>query len=225
LKNIPIPISRHHRNDLVDNHVDWSGVGIKSKVRKPTLRSMCMSGQQPRQHGLTRRRTHRTTVSRMIGTGTILSTLTSPPHRSLWVFTLMSLHIIMMTTVTMLRNNSHFAFPAVAMALTPPRLLIQKTKSGETRYFTEECIIPPLQPLEEESYDGITTRLLHSTRIQLGPLPVVYTNDPKTVEQWLSEHVSSLEGGEGSTIGFDLEVSHPLNHFFSFGNPASLLAS
>uniref|UniRef100_A0A7S3P9I6 3'-5' exonuclease domain-containing protein n=1 Tax=Amphora coffeiformis TaxID=265554 RepID=A0A7S3P9I6_9STRA len=151
---------------------------------------MYMSSQPSWQNGLSRgrRRTRRATVSRIRIAGRALSAC----RRSLLLPILCSLY----TMTTMLRNDSHFTllFPAVALALAPPRM-VQSTKTkSQTRYFTDECLLPPLAPLE----DSMT---LHSNKIHLGPLPVVYTNDPKTVAQWLSQHVP----GGGSTIGFDLE--------------------
>ena len=136
---------------------------------------------QQRQHRLQRGRTSRTTLSRIVR-----------PSSSAYM--LLSLFLLYITTI---RDDCHFKFSGAvyALALTP-RLA---KKSREARYFTDECLIPPLEPYN--TYENITT---HSDKIHLGPLPVVYTNDPRTVAQWLSEHV---QPSRGCTIGFDVEVS------------------
>lgn len=75
------------------------------------------------------------------------------------------------------------------------------TKSGrEARYFTKSFLISSLEPLDKDK-NNFT---LNSNKINTGALPVIYTNDPKTVSEWLAMHIPA----QGKcTIGFDLEVS------------------
>lgn len=82
----------------------------------------------------------------------------------------------------------------------------RSTKSREARYFTKSCLVPPLEHIEQ--FANSTT--LHCDEINTGALPVVYTNDPKTVSEWLNEHVVPAEN---CVVGFDLEVRQ--KHFAS----------
>ena len=73
------------------------------------------------------------------------------------------------------------------------------SRTTSSRYFTEHKGLPPVPVLAETHAPCYN---------QLDTLPLVYTNNPRTVSQWLSENVPS----EGSTVlGFDVEVSRA-NH-------------
>src|SRR3569623_1277678 len=68
-------------------------------------------------------------------------------------------------------------------------------RTGDSRYFGVHLTAPPLQRVEDSVVDfdpqyGTT-------------LDVLYTNDPRSVSQWLSDNVPS----NGCTLGFDIEVS------------------
>lgn len=148
---------------------------------------MCVPIQQQRQRCLSRGRTSRTTVS---GIGRSSSS-------AFCRYLLLS--VFLCCSMTM-RDDFHLKFLGVVNALAfAPRSV---KKSRETRYFTKECLIPPLEPSEADNFANLT---LHSDKIHFGPLPVVYTNDPKTVGQWIRRHVPT---SEKCTIGFDVEVGH-----------------
>jgi hypothetical protein len=79
-----------------------------------------------------------------------------------------------------------------------------RSMRGSSRYFTVEQILPPLQSASS-SFQNSTETIIPYSRSKpfIGrPLPVVYTNDPKHVSQWLSNNIPS----SGGTIGFDVEV-------------------
>lgn len=61
----------------------------------------------------------------------------------------------------------------------------------ETRYFTEELVLPPLQPIAQGTVNEYSKSL-----------PLLYTNDPKMISHWLAEHISH----NGCVLGFDVEV-------------------
>ena len=51
-------------------------------------------------------------------------------------------------------------------------------------------------------------------------IPLVYTNDPKSVSNWFQDNLST----EGGTIGFDIEVSVSFGNFFlGYGSILSFL--
>ena len=122
-----------------------------------------------------------------------------PPRMLLLLTVFLSLYI------TTIRDDAHLVPPSFCVKALTPRSASSKSRPRETRYFTEECLIPPLQPLDDRhaSNGNFTTSSLNSDKIHLGPLPVVYTNNPKTLAQWLAEHIPSTGH---CTIGFDLEV-------------------
>ena len=92
------------------------------------------------------------------------------------------------------RDDVHL-WPLCGVQAWMPR----STKSREARYFTKACLIPPLEPVEQ-----LGNATLHCHKIHTGALPVVSTNDPKSVSEWLNEYV--VPAGN-CVIGFDLEVS------------------
>jgi hypothetical protein len=71
--------------------------------------------------------------------------------------------------------------------------LIPHTKR-EPRYFAQEALLPGLANLDELQPEFVVPGL-----------PVLYTNDPKRVSDWLGDHV----GPNGGTLGFDVEVREP----------------
>ena len=153
----------------------------------------CQSQRSPRKRQR-RGRTSRRTISRKInGVFSSISRL----HQ--WIQYFVSAFMIHFCHVV--RDDFHFVH---VIALTPTRI---PTKSRETRYFTEECLIPPLKPL-----DSARNASIYSDKIHFGALPVTYTNDPKTVSRWIADHiVDKTCTSTTTTIGFDLEVS--LLHF------------
>lgn len=62
----------------------------------------------------------------------------------------------------------------------------------ETRYFTRELELPPLQLIAEGTAKNEYTK----------SLPLLYTNDPKIVSSWLGEQISH----GGCILGLDVEV-------------------
>jgi hypothetical protein len=88
------------------------------------------------------------------------------------------------------REGSHLGGSGGALALTA-----RQSKERETRYFTEKCLIPPIQRCSNASQSA-------AAAIHFEALPVVYTNDPKAVTRWIADHIPS----EGCVLGFDLEV-------------------
>lgn len=85
-----------------------------------------------------------------------------------------------------------------SFSTTRVQALSSSRKENTARYFTKKVEIPPLATLPDVS----TT--LHSDKINMGPLPVVYTNNPKTVSKWISEYIPA---GQPCTLGIDIEVS------------------
>jgi len=67
--------------------------------------------------------------------------------------------------------------------------------------FAHESVLPPLPRIETPSTADTESAVL-SDESNPG-LSVLYTNDPKMVSRWLSDHVAT----GGCTLGFDLEVS------------------
>ena len=82
---------------------------------------------------------------------------------------------------------------ADAMVMLGPR--------RESRYFAVQQMLPPLSR-DMASFENSTVTLPYSSS-HGEPLPVVYTNNPKVVTQWLSNHIPSSDG----ILGFDVEVS------------------
>lgn len=83
---------------------------------------------------------------------------------------------------------------------------------SSTRYFTDKGLLPPLSLRQKasnqttiSSSDSPSTLYTTGTSVPLQgcSVPVTYTNDPKSVYRWLSDHLPY----EGCIIGFDVEVS------------------
>eukprot|EP00980_Cylindrotheca_fusiformis_P031694 scaffold26800_cov127-Cylindrotheca_fusiformis.AAC.1 len=72
--------------------------------------------------------------------------------------------------------------------------------SLNTRYFTYETVLPPLPCAEAYASNDTLTIPYASSRGR--SLPVVYTNDPATISDWLSENLPREHGG---ILGFDTE--------------------
>jgi hypothetical protein len=72
-------------------------------------------------------------------------------------------------------------------------LSLRPSSRRETRYFSQQLVAPPLAPLADMSN-------IESSHHQ--ELPILYTNDPRVVSQWLQEHVDR----NGCVLGFDVEV-------------------
>ena len=68
-------------------------------------------------------------------------------------------------------------------------------RKESTRYFTQELTALPLDPLDGPSSLGCCDSS-HPL------LPILYTNDPRAVSQWLAENVNP----GGCILGFDVEV-------------------
>jgi hypothetical protein len=76
-------------------------------------------------------------------------------------------------------------------------------QSSKTRYFTFETTLPPLASISENySNDTLTTPYQENHGHSI---PVVYTNDPLSVYQWLKLNLPNEPGG---IVGFDTEVSY-----------------
>jgi hypothetical protein len=81
--------------------------------------------------------------------------------------------------------------------------------SRNGRYFVRTGILPPLTPvatiarLPKPSNDTMIAQALFSS-VEVGNIPVTYTNNPRVVDDWLCENLP-IDGG---VIGFDIEVSH-----------------
>lgn len=69
-----------------------------------------------------------------------------------------------------------------------------------SRYFTEELILPPL-PLVRIPSSDLTSAAIPYGGCHGRAIPAVYTNSPLTISNWLSENISS----SGCIIGFDVE--------------------
>lgn len=69
-----------------------------------------------------------------------------------------------------------------------------------SRYFAIQQTLPPLSRHMASFYNHTET-LPYSSHCE--SLPVTYTNNPKVVSQWLSNHIPSSNG----VLGFDVEVS------------------
>lgn len=79
-------------------------------------------------------------------------------------------------------------------------LLGDRRHGSDSRYFTVEDVLPPLQAFPAASAnDALPYR--QRSKVTKKPLPIVYTNDPKQVSQWLCQHIPS----SGGLLGFDVE--------------------
>ena len=87
-------------------------------------------------------------------------------------------------------------FQPSADALSSPA---QPRRETASRYFTEYFEYPPLERCSSSDMNNEVNRVV-MTRANL---PVLYTNDPKSVSHWLSDNVPR----SGCTLGFDMEVS------------------
>jgi hypothetical protein len=79
-------------------------------------------------------------------------------------------------------------------------VLIGSIRRESSRYFTVQQTLPPLSR-HMASFANHTEILPYSSHGE--SLPVTYTNNPKIVSQWLSNHVPDSNG----ILGFDVEVS------------------
>lgn len=72
-----------------------------------------------------------------------------------------------------------------------------------SRYFCVQQMLPPLSR-HMPSFANQTDILPYSSPSpHARSLPVMYTNDPRRISDWLSEHLPSSNG----ILGFDVEVS------------------
>ena len=95
--------------------------------------------------------------------------------------------------------------PLYLTIFVPAEVLSLNVHSGlqrrrNSRYFTEELILPPLPLVRIPSTD------MPSATIPYGgshgrAIPAIYTNSPLTISNWLSQNVSS----SGCILGFDVE--------------------
>lgn len=170
------------------HHVDWSGICIESKTwRKalsimhvPNQRNHCRWGRRKR--GSTPKTNCTTTLNtRSDGIGSLF----------LLSYALLLCHMSSMRDDCQHLNASIFV----------NGFSFRSTKSRENRYFTMEYPIPPLNSISNATRTTTTTTL-NSDKICVGPLPVVYTNDPRSVSQWIVENIPP----GGCTVGFDVEV-------------------
>ena len=76
-------------------------------------------------------------------------------------------------------------------------LAMGRPRRESTRYFSKELMVPPLDPLDDGPLSSSSCDCDSSN-----PLSVLYTNDPRSVSQWLAEHVDP----RGCVLGFDVEV-------------------
>ena len=88
------------------------------------------------------------------------------------------------------------------------------SRTSNNRYFTQHSILPRLDKMESSwSFSNETTSLPTTTATTTSTvpyseytgreIPVVYTNDPKSVYSWFTENLST----NGCVVGFDVEVS------------------
>lgn len=163
------PSSLYHCwDDPAVDHGSHSSIGIESIIRRKVLRSMRMHSS--------RRQDRKGRASRK--SASIMRRRTNP-SLPFWL-----------ALVLCYRDGSHLSPSWGALAFST-----RQTNERETRYFTEECLIPPIQRCSNESQTAADS-------INVEALPVVYTNDPKAVSRWIANHVPS----EGCVLGFDLEV-------------------
>lgn len=77
------------------------------------------------------------------------------------------------------------------------------------RYFTYGATLPPLekvrQPLQNHTDSSflLSAQRTPSNPMEGSTIPVMYTNNPKSVYEWLSDHLPT----DGCILGFDIEVS------------------
>lgn len=86
-----------------------------------------------------------------------------------------------------------------SVVFTADAMLMRSESSG--RYFTKDGMLPPLVSLSAVRSNQTTS--VPYVEDEGRSIPVVYTNDPCSVEEWLSENLPT----NGCTIGFDVEVS------------------
>jgi len=111
-------------------------------------------------------------------------------------------------------RQQRLRFPVCLLLLlllcAPPLLLpsdalslpAQPRREAASRYFTEYFEFPPLERCTTDSSSSNINQ--KGNRVMKRPnLPVLYTNDPKSVSHWLSDNVPR----SGCTLGFDMEVS------------------
>jgi hypothetical protein len=71
------------------------------------------------------------------------------------------------------------------------------------RFFTEGGILPPLTRSESSQvFPNETQSTIPYSEYTGRQIPVMYTNDPKSVYRWFSDNLPHA----GCTIGFDVEV-------------------
>ena len=96
--------------------------------------------------------------------------------------------------MVMLRCHSYGVL-LLLLLLGPIRsIALSSSSRRETRYFTQELELPPLPSMQT----GINNEYTKS-------IPLVYTNDPKIVSNWLGEQISSHGG---CILGLDVEVGY-----------------
>lgn len=108
-------------------------------------------------------------------------------------------HFLLLLAMLLMLYNGDDVYLLPRVKALVPRSTTTKSREG-ARYFTKSFLIPPLEPLDNDKNNHFR---LNSNKINTGALPVIYTNDPKTVSEWINMHIPAA--GK-CTIGFDVEV-------------------
>lgn len=118
--------------------------------------------------------------------------------------------------IRMKRASGIYRFMTVGMlVVTMASMVSAYTSSFQnqkrmSRYFAQESMLPPLPRIDIDVDIGGDNSVTPTRESDHSGLSVLYTNDPKMVSRWLSDHI----GTDGCTLGFDLEVCsiHPSHH-------------
>lgn len=90
-------------------------------------------------------------------------------------------------------TRCHGGFLLLRLLSSVSIALSLSSSKRETRYFTKELELPPLQPMADAPAHNV---------VYTKSLPLIYTNDPKVVSSWLGEQISH----GGCILGLDVEV-------------------
>lgn len=95
--------------------------------------------------------------------------------------------------------------PLYLIVLVPAEVFSLDVQTGlqsrrNSRYFTEELILPPL-PLVQTQSSELTSVSIPYGGSHNRAIPAIYTNSPLTISNWLAENVST----SGCILGFDVE--------------------
>lgn len=120
-----------------------------------------------------------------------------------------------------MKNN--FSFFLLAIGIFSATAFLPRTQKRNTRYFTTEAVLPAIPVVPSPSNATAACGLPPAYMRGYGfPIPVVYTNSPQAISNWLSDNVPSSE--EPCILGFDVESVPPvpwLRHV-QFEGPATV---